>query len=290
MLSLLPLHADLTIHTETAFHIGTGRAEGLIQRTFRRDALGQPYIPGSSLKGALRVTAERLAATLDQHLLTVGFDADNLLGRRRRLGVILAEPCRGPRPETMCLDSKPCMVCRIFGNVYTGSRLRVADAVLEEAPPVARMLKKLETAEPETAQRFRARSLGQDVITHLQINRRRRTAQYQHLFTRAYTPAGLRFTTSLSGQVAYNPALFIPPVPSREHLLAKTDDLPPPVSLIFLAAVLRSLHQIGAHASTGHGHCHLAVDALHTDKRAWSVNSLVANLGDPLVNRLVEIL
>ena len=68
MPSLEPLKVAFALNFEGPHHIGTGRAEGLLNRTVRRDARGRPYVPGSALKGALRIEAERLANRLDAEL------------------------------------------------------------------------------------------------------------------------------------------------------------------------------------------------------------------------------
>ena len=44
-----------------ALHIGSGEANRRSDAPIRRDAQGRPYIPGSSLAGVLRSTAEDLA-------------------------------------------------------------------------------------------------------------------------------------------------------------------------------------------------------------------------------------
>jgi CRISPR/Cas system CSM-associated protein Csm3 (group 7 of RAMP superfamily) len=50
------------IEVPQAMHVGSGEANRRSDATIRRDANGQPYIPGSSLGGLLRSTARDLAA------------------------------------------------------------------------------------------------------------------------------------------------------------------------------------------------------------------------------------
>lgn len=52
---------DYRLTFETAFHCGTGLRGGLIHRLAARDADDYLYIPGSTLKGALRERCEQLA-------------------------------------------------------------------------------------------------------------------------------------------------------------------------------------------------------------------------------------
>lgn len=47
---------------ETTFHVGSGQASALSDKAVRRDSQGQPYIPGTSLAGLLRASAEELSA------------------------------------------------------------------------------------------------------------------------------------------------------------------------------------------------------------------------------------
>ncbi len=49
---------------KTAFHVGSGQASTLSDMALQRDALGRPYLPGSSLAGLLRATAQNLAPYL----------------------------------------------------------------------------------------------------------------------------------------------------------------------------------------------------------------------------------
>lgn len=104
----------LTITFAGALHSGSGYDRGLIQRTVVRDASGDVYIPGSSLKGKVRNACEDLA-------------------RRCKLPV-----CGLPRAG-MSLDEhdpKSCLVCRVFGaigaNVPSGRSLYWTDAHLTE--------------------------------------------------------------------------------------------------------------------------------------------------------------
>src|SRR5437588_7887342 len=50
---------DLTF--QTPFHCGTGLRSGLVDRTIVRDAEGYLYVPGSTIKGALRMHCEGLS-------------------------------------------------------------------------------------------------------------------------------------------------------------------------------------------------------------------------------------
>jgi CRISPR-associated protein Csm3 len=95
----------------TPLHIGSGKPEmeiGEVEMPVLRNTKGEPYIPGSSLKGRVRAEAERIA---------------------RKLGM---QVCNPPAVREMCgsIKNRPediCTVCKIFGTA--GERLAVASKV-----------------------------------------------------------------------------------------------------------------------------------------------------------------
>lgn len=50
---------------DAALHIGSGQSSFEIDALVIKDAHGKPYIPGSSFKGILRSTVERIVPNLD---------------------------------------------------------------------------------------------------------------------------------------------------------------------------------------------------------------------------------
>ncbi|NLG83294.1 MAG: hypothetical protein GX493_01515, partial [Firmicutes bacterium] len=100
------------LRARTAVHIGSGRGNDLTDALVRRDATGRPFIPGTSIAGALRALLTRLAP---------------------RLG---SEPCHAlTRQEGSC----KCGVCKLFGDINpsdepgaesAASRIVVYDAQL----------------------------------------------------------------------------------------------------------------------------------------------------------------
>ncbi|MDW8063990.1 MAG: RAMP superfamily CRISPR-associated protein [Candidatus Caldarchaeum sp.] len=72
---------------------------------------GQPYIPGSSLKGIFRSHVERLAAT------------------------ILKQDLHSPFDDIQEIEKdKKCVICAIFGNTLIASHVRIFDAFPEKEP------------------------------------------------------------------------------------------------------------------------------------------------------------
>jgi CRISPR-associated protein Csm3 len=116
------------IEAITPLHIGSGKPEieiGEVDLPVLTDPDGRPYIPGSSLKGRVRIEAERIA-------------------RQKGLSV-----CKPPEVRYMCgsLKENPddfCICCRIFG---TAGKVSVASKVkFRDAYPLSKVETLLERA------------------------------------------------------------------------------------------------------------------------------------------------
>jgi CRISPR/Cas system CSM-associated protein Csm3 (group 7 of RAMP superfamily) len=243
MPTLSAIDADLEITFSSSHHLGTGRAEGLLDRTVRRGAGGEAYVPASALKGALREAAERLTRRLDRQLVELGAEREQRFGLRRRADTVLDEPCRAPRAEAMCQSRAPCIVCRLFGNVFTGARLVVDDAHVVPGP----------TGPPR-----------HESVTRLAIDRRRRGAKKGALFSSEYSRPGPTYRSRLAGQVPLSPI--------------EGDGVP--AELVVLAGALRLARQVGAEGSTGHGQCHVRLGGgrLRAGDRTYETDALLGQL------------
>jgi len=106
-----------TVEAVTPIHIGSGRGEreiGEVDLPILKGPSGQPYVPGSSLKGKVRAEAERIA---------------------REKGMPVCSP---PDVRNMCGTTKAsqepdkfCICCRIFGTageVSVASKVKLRDA------------------------------------------------------------------------------------------------------------------------------------------------------------------
>ncbi|MGB9672028.1 MAG: type III CRISPR-associated RAMP protein Csx7 [Candidatus Norongarragalinales archaeon] len=104
-----------TLEAVTPLHIGSGKAEaeiGEVDLPVLTTPDGQPYIPGSSLKGRVRAEAERIA-------------------RQNGLDV-----CKPPDVKSMCGSTKKriddfCICCKIFGSagdISLASKVKFRDA------------------------------------------------------------------------------------------------------------------------------------------------------------------
>lgn len=152
----LPMRLTLNVVFETPVNIGGYGAPTFVDRPFRRDREGWPFIPASSLKGRLRHECERLA---------------------RALGV---EVCGGPNPRDMRLrleeDQTLCPICRIFGSPWVEGRVYPADLELER--PAG-----LEERAPAPVVRY-----------NVSLSRRRRVAEDARLFTTELFLPGIPLT------------------------------------------------------------------------------------------------
>jgi CRISPR/Cas system CSM-associated protein Csm3 (group 7 of RAMP superfamily) len=110
----------LTLKTRTALHIGSGDGNAASDALLRRDAYGNPTLPGTAIAGSLRTLLTRLAPRL---------------GPNNQVCQALTRNSGG--------QDCSCLVCELFGNISPGegsgiqaekSRIIVNDAYLEKKP------------------------------------------------------------------------------------------------------------------------------------------------------------
>jgi len=110
-------------------HIGSGKGDGRTDALVIRDHRGQPFIPGSSLRGALRSTIERIA-------LSIGLDpclliADNpCVTTSKPLQKKFKELDVSDIPAFLTDISRVCPVCQLFGSTVAASRIKISDLPL----------------------------------------------------------------------------------------------------------------------------------------------------------------
>ena len=66
-----------TLKARTAVHVGSGAGGDLTDALLRRDAAGQPIIPGTTIAGTLRTLATRLAPRLGSKICATLKDPDD---------------------------------------------------------------------------------------------------------------------------------------------------------------------------------------------------------------------
>jgi CRISPR/Cas system CSM-associated protein Csm3 (group 7 of RAMP superfamily) len=107
----------MQIRFASKWHSGSGESGLLIDRLIRRDARGWPFIPGSTLKGVVRESCEKLSRTLQ-----------------------FPEPADPHQTDLTiqdtfhCLDELESPVDRIFGNRCQSGNLFFRDARLDKPP------------------------------------------------------------------------------------------------------------------------------------------------------------
>jgi CRISPR-associated RAMP protein (TIGR02581 family) len=116
-----------TLMTQTALRIGAGRATGVTGTDLPvvRDALGKPYIPGSSFKGALRACVESLVRSVNPSRKA----ACNPVSSKKKDWCL--ESVEGLTDDEVIID-KTCLVCRVFGSPWLASKISIRDLQIDE--------------------------------------------------------------------------------------------------------------------------------------------------------------
>ncbi|GBD36206.1 hypothetical protein HRbin36_01327 [bacterium HR36] len=108
---------------------------------------GLPFIPGSSLKGAVRAYVERLARTLEElgkqingsHIKACDpLDEDKRCITSQQKEKI-AEENKPENEFTAALWERSCTVCRLFGSPWLASRVSFQDAMLSNGDSLVRL-------------------------------------------------------------------------------------------------------------------------------------------------------
>lgn len=122
---------------DTAFHIGSGKEGDLAtDMGVLKDRQNRPVMPGSTLKGNFRATAERLAAyfglsacLLDKSLSDVKCVSDQVyfISVKDTFKKITRE-----KDKLTWLENNTCHVCQLFGSPLQSSRIYFSDGRLTE--------------------------------------------------------------------------------------------------------------------------------------------------------------
>lgn len=138
LLSRYSLEADLVC--KTAIHVGAGKASTDVRAASDlpvvRNGAGQPYIPGSSFRGALRAGLEALLRGIggpDHELRPWVCDpfSEKSCGERIKAAKKDLEPAKLNEEALFELArDRSCQICRLFGNTFLASRIRIADLFL----------------------------------------------------------------------------------------------------------------------------------------------------------------
>lgn len=131
------LRIRLEIEFETAWRIGSNReGEAGADLGVLRSPDGRPVLPGSSLKGKLRSTCERIAP----HLGLTACCLDYTLSRVTCVSDVKDQEVRRSWKEVQGTEKEPawaqahtCDVCKLFGSPAMGGRLALGDGRLVSA-------------------------------------------------------------------------------------------------------------------------------------------------------------
>jgi CRISPR-associated RAMP protein (TIGR02581 family) len=126
----------------SGLHIGSGLPDPDIDMPVMRDAAGQPFIPGSSLRGVMRSLVERALATLAPGAGCTLFDESHpycpTSNKQARKGIeklIETGSSKAALDRLLAQAPQPgqlCDICRLFGSTFIASKLKVFDLRLRD--------------------------------------------------------------------------------------------------------------------------------------------------------------
>ncbi len=163
---------------ESALHVGTGRPgrSGSDQGVMLTPG-GRPLIPGSSLKGVLRSTAESLAGHLGMTACFLAPEGKCLTGKQQEESTfrewLKEDPSAGEIRQR--LRANLCDACLLFGSPLAAGKVRMVDAVAE-------------------------RQVMPEIRDGVGLDRDARTAKPRIKFDFEVVPAGLRFDFRLDAE------------------------------------------------------------------------------------------
>jgi CRISPR-associated protein Csm3 len=124
----------------TPLRISSGYASDTTDAPFMRCYDGTPYIPGSSLRGAIRSEVERILAAVGEDTAKIGsctlFEKDSCNEKIREQLDAIKEKEESPIDDELIkklAEEYLCDVCRLFGSTVYASRLIIEDAMPETA-------------------------------------------------------------------------------------------------------------------------------------------------------------
>jgi CRISPR-associated RAMP protein (TIGR02581 family) len=122
------------VKLKTALHIGTGRGDYHTDSTVMKDNRDRPFIPGSSMKGIIRSTAESLCQVVlgeEPCFLDKDSSKDCITAKNELLKEYnnILESNRGQRNKKAddFLKCNTCLPCKLFGSPVVASKISIAD-------------------------------------------------------------------------------------------------------------------------------------------------------------------
>lgn len=129
-----------TLICKAGLHVGSGKGAAYTDATVMTDSDGNPFIPGSSLKGAMRSAVERIGQVLNH---TGKFTSCLLFEENNHVQCVTSNESLRQQYERMreqgaseeelvrfLLGDPPhlCDTCKVFGSPYYASKVRITDA------------------------------------------------------------------------------------------------------------------------------------------------------------------
>ncbi|MBC8181886.1 CRISPR-associated RAMP protein [candidate division KSB1 bacterium] len=131
------------LHLLEGIHIGSGYGNAETEACVIQTHNETPYIPGSSLRGALRSTVERIAARLDQFTTCALIDEScNCISvKKKTMETFNKKIEKGENDADLLawLDSNNqlCDTCKLFGSTAFASKLKVTDLFQKASSPLS---------------------------------------------------------------------------------------------------------------------------------------------------------
>lgn len=115
--------------TDTGLHIGSGGDSFEIDALVIKDAYEKPYVPGSSFKGILRSTTERIVPNLGFKTCALIEGADCATVSEAKMKQF-KERLKGDKEgDPLALI---CDTCKLFGSTVTASKIKIPDLYVSE--------------------------------------------------------------------------------------------------------------------------------------------------------------
>ena len=115
---------------DTGLHIGSGEDSFETDALVIKDAYGKPYIPGSSFKGILRSTVERIVPNLDGYRTCALIKGANCVtvneAKKEQFKARLKGDEEGDPLDLIC-DA-----CKLFGSTAVASKIKIPDLYVSE--------------------------------------------------------------------------------------------------------------------------------------------------------------
>lgn len=217
----------------TPFHCGTGLSSSALDRTVIRDAQNYLYVPGSTIKGAVRETCERLERS---------YQPDDLPDYES-----VASPHDTER-ALYDLGTRSTMTARIFGSRSNPGLLHFEDARQNEE-------QKRYYKSGDASDRYKRAQT--DDYTQVRMNRLTRTAVPGALYSSEFGVKGLSFKGAIAGWLRCQP-------------LEGAEEDGPTYSLLLLLAGLHLIESIGGNKSTGKGLCSCQITSVTLNSVAYA--------------------